>query len=196
MKNIERCGFSNANAAMEFAVLHGLMSMNPVSWGTQIWLDYTKWLCEESEPGALCLKDDEPKPVESVNHPAHYSHRSGYDAIVWIDRFKMDFCVGNCFKYLFRRGLKPGESFEQDGEKAKWYFRHEVERFSSYFSWTDKRLFDWEKAKRMVAQKLLDAFGPPGKLEDGSPDWNVGGCDMPEAVEFLEKECLTMKQEA
>ena len=116
--------------------------------------------------------------TSKINHPKHYRHRSGFDAIVWIDRFKMDFCTGNCFKYLFRRGEKDGESLLEDEGKAKWYFRHEVEVYAgSGISKIDAAI--------MVRSILVTAFGPPGKFEDGSPNWNVGGCDMPEVVKFI-----------
>lgn len=179
MTNIERHKFSHAEASQEFASQHGLG--RPASWGTQIWFDYMKWLCGKS---------DYPEPVEFVNHPAHYFHRSGYDAIVWIDRYNMDFCTGNCFKYLFRRGLKPGESMTKDEEKAKWYFLHEALHYS------ESSLLTWDEAKKKASEKLIQAFGPSGRKPDsnGNPtnDWTKGGCDMPEAIEFIQKECLTL----
>ena len=128
--------------------------------------------------------------IEKVNHPSHYAHTSGYDAIEWIDRFALDFCMGNCFKYLFRRGLKSGESSEKDEAKAKWYFLHEAIKFSEDTTMT------WEDAKKKVFDKLSHAFGPPGRKlgEDGNPieDWTKGGCNMPLAIEFLQNECMTL----
>ena len=61
-------------------------------------------------------KNDE--EYRQVNHPSHYRHKSGFDAIHWIDMYQMDFATGCIFKYLFRRGLKTGESKEKDEEKA------------------------------------------------------------------------------
>lgn len=125
-------------------------------------------------------KEEEDKNIQGVNHPSHYSHRSGLDAIVWIDRYGMDFETGNCFKYLFRCGLKPGESEAKDTEKAKWYFRHE-----SYKVKRTSCMLTWIEAKRRVYDRLAVAFGPPGKKDDGTEDWTVGGCDMPGAIETL-----------
>lgn len=61
---------------------------------------------------------------DPVNHPAHYT--SG--KIECIDAMKevlgsevvKGFCLGNTFKYLWRRKDKGAE--EQDVEKALWYF--------------------------------------------------------------------------
>ena len=123
-----------------------------------------------------------------VNHPKHYKHRSGFDAIVWIDRYSMDFETGSCFKYLFRCGSKDGESLEKDQEKALWYFIHESERFA------ENTLITWEEAKQKVFNVLAMAFGPPGRKMDENgnaiEDWSKGGCDMPEAIEFLKNKCL------
>ena len=182
MKNIERHGFSNAAASLEYSLNHNLG--HPASWGTQVWLDYAKWLCEDSVAGAVCIENP-----GKVNHPKHYRHKSGLDAIVWIDRYGMDFCEGNCFKYLFRRGEKTGETVFDDEQKAKWYFRHKALELA------ECSLLTWEDAKLKVFTKLSHAFGPAGKLPDGSPDWSKGGCDMPEAIEFLKNECMTMLKE-
>ena len=194
MRNIERHFFSNAMAAAEYAFHHNLG--NPASWGTQAWIDYTRWLVKESEPGAPIMtatnlsKID--NPAGKIDSPSHYRHRSGFDAIVWIDRYKMDFSTGNCFKYLFRRGMKAGETSEDDEGKAKWYFRHAAEIVHVNV------LVQWEDAKKIVFDKLAMAFGPPRMttLDNGDKveDWSGGGCDMPEAVEFLVKECLPMLQ--
>lgn len=182
MKNIERHGFSNAVASTEFRIMNNLGPM--ASWGTQVWIDYCKWICDESAPDAIYI----PVGVDQsqVNHPKHYRHKSGLDAIVWIDRYKLDFCEGNCFKYLFREGEKAGQPLEQDEEKAKWYFKHKAIELSECSQLT------WDDAKKKVFDKLSHAFGHPGKLPDGSPDWSKGGCDMPEAIEFLKNNCMTL----
>lgn len=118
--------------------------------------------------------------IEGVNHPGHYSHKSGFDAIVWIDRYGMDFETGNCFKYLFRCGSKPGEPIVKDIEKAKWYFRHEAHRVKR-----TSCMLTWLEAKRRVYDRLAVAFGPPGKKDDGTEDWTKGGCDMAGVIEIL-----------
>lgn len=75
----------------------------------------------------------EPVP-DMVNHPPHYKDASGIECIEVTKH--MQFCGGNCFKYLYRAGSK-GDAIE-DLKKAAWYaeqawFTEEV---------TDIRLID------------------------------------------------------
>lgn len=77
-------------------------------------------------------------PIVGVNHPSHYNipgkkecidemlDNLGRLGVYFFDR-------GNEYKYVYRAGLKDGESREKDIDKAKWYCSHasEVER-----SWT------------------------------------------------------------
>lgn len=62
---------------------------------------------------------------EQVNHPAHYQ-KNGRECIdVMIEKFGaeavINFCICNEFKYLWRAGLKAGNTAEQDLAKAQWY---------------------------------------------------------------------------
>lgn len=62
-----------------------------------------------------------------VNHPAHYtSDPSGVEAIQ-ITRHR-SFNIGNAIKYLWRAGLKDGNSNTQDLKKAVWYIQDEIAR--------------------------------------------------------------------
>jgi len=67
--------------------------------------------------------------VEQVNHPSHYNkpgHREcieemrdlfgDYDVGIW--------CYITAYKYLYRAGLKDGNSKQQDYDKALWYYRY------------------------------------------------------------------------
>lgn len=54
---------------------------------------------------------------DMVNHPPHYKDASGIECIEVTS--KMQFCGGNCFKYLYRAG-KKGSTVE-DLKKAIWY---------------------------------------------------------------------------
>lgn len=58
--------------------------------------------------------DDSP---DMVNHPPHYKDASGIECIEVTKH--MQFCGGNCFKYLYRAG-KKGSTVE-DLKKAAWY---------------------------------------------------------------------------
>lgn len=69
-------------------------------------------------------KDEQNDPV---NHPKHYtSHPSGVECIT-ITRHH-NFAIGNAIKYLWRAGLKDGNSDIQDLKKAIWYIQDEIER--------------------------------------------------------------------
>lgn len=57
---------------------------------------------------------------DNVN-PGYYK-TGGLEAIDVIEAFFMHSPhLANCFKYLARMGKKPGNSLQQDAEKAKWY---------------------------------------------------------------------------
>ncbi len=55
--------------------------------------------------------------ADMVNHPPHYKDASGIECIEVTS--KMQFCGGNCFKYLYRAGKKS--STIEDLKKAAWY---------------------------------------------------------------------------
>lgn len=99
-----------------------------------------------------CLKDDDPKlykeikeqkqmfeslslkkkeaAQDPVNHPKHYiSDPSGIECIQ-ITRHR-NFNIGNAIKYLWRAGLKDGNSDIQDLQKAVWYIQDEIERLQT-----------------------------------------------------------------
>ena len=60
-----------------------------------------------------------------VNNPSHYTdHASGVECIQVTER--MNFCLGNAVKYIWRAGLK-NDSIE-DLRKAKWYIERELKR--------------------------------------------------------------------
>lgn len=64
---------------------------------------------------------------DPVNHPKHYtSDPSGVECIE-ITRHR-NFNIGNAFKYLWRAGLKDGNSDIDDLKKAIWYIQDEIER--------------------------------------------------------------------
>ena len=64
---------------------------------------------------------------DQVNHPKHYtSDPSGVECIE-ITRHR-NFNIGNALKYLWRAGLKDGNSDIQDLQKAIWYIQDEIKR--------------------------------------------------------------------
>lgn len=59
-----------------------------------------------------------------INRPAHYtSHHSGVESIEICE--KLDFCLGNAVKYLWRSGKKGNPT--EDLQKAAWYLRRVVD---------------------------------------------------------------------
>ena len=81
------------------------------------------WDCEKCgynhyEPASECKNcGTESNFPDMVNHPPHYKDASGIECIEVTS--KMQFCGGNCFKYLYRAG-KKGLTVE-DLKKAAWY---------------------------------------------------------------------------
>lgn len=73
------------------------------------------------------VNDSNTPIVEKVDHPKYYNeHPSGVECIEIIEFFT--FNVGTAMKYLWRAGLKPGESTIHDLKKAAWYLNREIER--------------------------------------------------------------------
>jgi hypothetical protein len=62
-----------------------------------------------------------------VNHPSHYGGEGNpYEAIKVIEAWELDFCLGNCVKYISRAGKKDSEV--TDLKKAAWYLNRRIEQ--------------------------------------------------------------------
>ena len=71
--------------------------------------------------------DDKPEVFDAVTKPKHYNtHPSGVECITITQHH--NFSVGNAIKYLWRQGLKEGESSEKDLRKAIQYIEFELRR--------------------------------------------------------------------
>ena len=83
--------------------------------------------------------------MSNVNHPQHYQQEGRKECIVeMLEKYGFHvtahFALLNSYKYLYRAGLKDGNSNEQDVSKAQWYL-----------DWVDKKanelkafhVFDW-----------------------------------------------------
>lgn len=67
---------------------------------------------------------------DPVNNPAHYTtDPSGVECITVVRH--RNFAVGNAIKYLWRAGLKDGNSDIQDLRKAIWYIEDEIKRLEN-----------------------------------------------------------------
>lgn len=72
-------------------------------------------------------RNEQGQKHDPVNHPKHYtSDPSGVECIE-ITRHR-NFNIGNAFKYLWRAGLKDGNSDIDDLKKAIWYIQDEIKR--------------------------------------------------------------------
>lgn len=69
-----------------------------------------------------------PELEEKVDHPKHYQHASGVEAIVICEH--MNFNLGNAVKYILRAGQKTPDPTE-DLRKAAWYLARELDRLAT-----------------------------------------------------------------
>ena len=99
------------------------------------------------------LQRFEPVP-DMVNNPPHYKDASGIECIE-VTR-KMQFCGGNCFKYLYRAGQK-GSPIE-DLEKAKWYAveAHSSSERVSYSAAQDIFKIADSRGREFIAQAMSE----------------------------------------
>ena len=70
--------------------------------------------------------------MNDINHPSHYNQGERKECIVEMQelfgvRFVIDFCIGNCYKYLYRRGQKTGNTYDKDTDKAIWYYKSQLQ---------------------------------------------------------------------
>ena len=64
--------------------------------------------------------------MKDKTNPNHYFTSTGVELIEITE--DMNFCLGNCMKYIFRAGKKIGESKLDDLEKALWYLQREIDK--------------------------------------------------------------------
>ncbi len=88
------------------------------------WLDKVKAGVALPGPAEYYVEAATVKRDDAVN-PGHYrKHPSGIECIQVTEH--MGFCLGNAIKYIWRAGLKDGNSKRQDLEKARWYLDREL----------------------------------------------------------------------
>lgn len=71
--------------------------------------------------------------MENINHPLHYNAEGRKECIVeMVEKYGFvetaTFCLMSAYKYLYRAGEKEGNSYGQDIEKARWYYKWVSER--------------------------------------------------------------------
>lgn len=92
-------------------------------------VDEHMWTSCKINKSTECFSKNEPIFWESkndnINRPSHYvSHPSGIECIDITKHH--DFCIGNAIKYLWRQGLKEGNSDIQDLKKCIWYVNQKI----------------------------------------------------------------------
>lgn len=70
---------------------------------------------------------DKDKKEDLVNNPSHYNSDPSGVKCIEITRHRNN-NIGNVIKYVWRNGLKDGNSDIQDLEKAAWYLNDEIQR--------------------------------------------------------------------
>lgn len=72
--------------------------------------------------------------TQEIEHPKHYSSKSGRDVIDWCEDFGLmqNAYVFNIFKYLSRAGKKSGNSELQDALKAKVYLDRYIDSIKNH----------------------------------------------------------------
>jgi hypothetical protein len=65
---------------------------------------------------------------DMVNSPPHYT-AGGIETIDFIEAKELDYCLGNCVKYISRAG-KKSENKLQDLNKAMWYLKRAISNIS------------------------------------------------------------------
>jgi hypothetical protein len=78
---------------------------------------------------------------DNVNHPAHYTEGRAphHEPIVVIEAWDLDFCIGNCVKYIARAGRKPGTDELEDLRKARWYLDRAIQQRTPEVMMTDEQ---------------------------------------------------------
>lgn len=120
-------------------------------------------------------KDDE--VADMVNHPPHYKDESGIECIEVTS--KMQFCGGNCFKYLYRAG-KKGSTVE-DLKKAAWYANRAGEMGESY----DNK--EWVRNIREVA-RYRDGNISKAMIQIRHSKWSSAALAIKDEIARLESE--------
>jgi len=67
--------------------------------------------------------------ADVINHPKHYNR--GIEAIVVIEAWELDYCLGNVVKYICRSGIKDPAKEIEDLKKASWYLNRRIEQLEN-----------------------------------------------------------------
>lgn len=123
---------------------------------------------------------------EQVNHPEHYnSDPSGIECIEKVRQ--MNFNVGNAVKYLWRNGLKDGNSNIQDLKKAIWYLNDEISRINSKEEVKKINSLDVAKHRNFLIGKALSLIWDKSDRNTLTKNYNEAISLIEEEIKELEK---------
>ncbi|MCY1279138.1 hypothetical protein D9M69_463660 [compost metagenome] len=116
--------------------------------------------------------------TDMVNHPPHYTgHPSGIECIQVAEH--LPFCLGNAFKYLFRRNGKNKAS--ENIEKAIWYVNRHIE---TWIDWEGRLPDDVRWDLGLIVTHEPHPIGAAMLIIAGEPQ--CGGYEA--CVELLQRE--------
>ena len=96
-----------------------------------MWSKRTDYLSTDEEDGVEMKQD-------MVNHPKHFtSDPSGVECIDIVRH--RNYNIGNAIKYLWRAGLKNGETHIEDLQKAIFYINDEINRVQGVYDGTQEK---------------------------------------------------------
>ena len=97
--------------------------------------------------------------ADIINHPAHYN-RSSIEPINVIEKWDLNFNLGNVIKYVERAGYKDPSKTIEDLKKARWYLDREIKRLNKSqiqsMSAQDKKLVDNSYTLCNGCEKVLE----------------------------------------
>jgi hypothetical protein len=96
--------------------------------------------------------------TDLINHPPHYVAANGLETIDVIERYGLDFHLGNAIKYLLRADRK-GDALS-DLKKARWYLVRWAELLAAHMveePTADETTLEWQ-----TPDTICQAFGLKG----------------------------------
>lgn len=84
------------------------------------------WYFKTGEYEIIGYSEPRNESSDDPVNPRHYADLGQFAAIYIIEKWGLDFNLGQVLKYIQRAGHKPGESELTDLEKAAWYLQRKL----------------------------------------------------------------------
>lgn len=65
-------------------------------------------------------------PANDPVNPNHYRELGAYSALHVVEKWGLNYLLGNSLKYMQRAGKKPGATALTDLRKARWYLQRQL----------------------------------------------------------------------